>query len=67
MRYDYNMTGPDENEEGAGNLIHQASMEAGERWMLDDVTGKTIRAWDSRGFRVVWHMIRCGDLCALRE
>ena len=32
-----------------GNRIHQASMEAGERWMLNDVTGKPIRAWDSRG------------------
>src|SRR5262249_28038695 len=30
--------------------IHQASMEAGERWMLDDVAGKPIRAWDSRQF-----------------
>ncbi|MCG3156422.1 MAG: hypothetical protein DKINENOH_03046 [bacterium] len=41
MRYDYDML---------GNRIHQASMEAGERWMLNDVTGKPIRAWDSRGF-----------------
>src|SRR5437867_7959703 len=32
------------------NHIQQASMEAGERWMLNDVTGKPIRAWDSRGF-----------------
>jgi RHS repeat-associated protein len=24
-------------------------MEAGERWMMNDVTGKAIRAWDSRG------------------
>src|SRR3712207_1857140 len=40
MRYDYDML---------GNRIHQASMEAGERWTLNDVTGKTIRAWDSRG------------------
>lgn len=40
MRYDYDML---------GNRIHQASMEAGERWMLNDVTGKPIRAWDSRG------------------
>jgi hypothetical protein len=39
MRYDYDML---------GNRIHQASMEAGERWMLSDVTGKAIRAWDSR-------------------
>ena len=41
MRYDYDML---------GNRIHQASMEAGERWMLNDVAGKPIRAWDSRGF-----------------
>ncbi len=40
MRYDYDML---------GSRIHQASMEAGERWMLNDVTGKPIRAWDSRG------------------
>ncbi|MCG3158139.1 MAG: hypothetical protein DKINENOH_04780 [bacterium] len=40
MRYDYDML---------GNGIHQASMEAGERWMLNDVTGKPIRAWDNRG------------------
>ena len=40
MRYDYDML---------GNRIHQASMEAGERWMLNDVAGKPIRAWDSRG------------------
>jgi hypothetical protein len=39
MRYDYDML---------GNRIHQASMEAGERWMLNDVLGKPIRAWDSR-------------------
>jgi len=40
MCYDYDML---------GSKIHQASMEAGERWMLSDVTGKPIRAWDSRG------------------
>ena len=40
MRYDYDML---------GNRIHQASMEAGRRWTLGDVTGKPIRAWDSRG------------------
>jgi RHS repeat-associated protein len=42
MQYDHDML---------GNVIHQASMEAGERWMLNDVTGKPIRAWDSRGFQ----------------
>jgi RHS repeat-associated protein len=40
MRYDYYML---------RNRIHQASMEAGERWTLNDATGKTIRKWDTRG------------------
>ncbi|KKO19192.1 MAG: RHS Repeat protein [Candidatus Brocadia fulgida] len=40
MRYAYDML---------GNRIHQLSMEAGARWMLNDVAGKPIRAWDSRG------------------
>jgi RHS repeat-associated protein len=40
MRYDYDML---------GNRIRQFSMEAGARWMLNDVAGKPIRAWDSRG------------------
>jgi RHS repeat-associated protein len=39
MLYDYDML---------GNRIHQLSMEANARWMLNDVTGKPIRAWDSR-------------------
>jgi len=46
MAYDYDMP---------GNHIHQASMEAGERWMLNDVMGKPIRAWDTRG-----HNLRTG-------
>ena len=41
MRYDYDML---------GTRIHQASMEAGERWMLNDATGKPIRAWNSRKY-----------------
>ncbi|MGF1614664.1 MAG: SpvB/TcaC N-terminal domain-containing protein [Gammaproteobacteria bacterium] len=51
MRYDYDLL---------GNRIHQASMEAGERWMLNDVTGKPIRAWDSRGhtFRTEYDTLR---------
>lgn len=32
-----------------GNRVYQLSMEAGARWMLNDVAGKPIRAWDSRG------------------
>jgi YD repeat-containing protein len=41
MRYDYDML---------GTRIRQASMEAGERWMLNDATGKPIRAWNSRKY-----------------
>jgi len=40
MRYAYDML---------GSRIHQLSMEAGARWMVNDVAGKPIRAWDSRG------------------
>ena len=42
MRYDYDML---------GTQIHQISMEAGERWMLNDVAGQPIYAWDSRDHR----------------
>jgi RHS repeat-associated protein len=51
VRYDYDML---------GNRIHQAGMEAGERWMLNDVAGKPIRAWDSRGhnFRTAYDPLR---------
>jgi RHS repeat-associated protein len=41
MRYDYDML---------GTRLHQASMEAGERWMLTDVAGKPIRAWNGRNY-----------------
>jgi RHS repeat-associated protein len=40
MHYAYDML---------GNRIRQVSMEAGARWMLQDVTGNLIRAWDARG------------------
>ncbi len=51
MRYDYDML---------GNRIHQTSMEAGERWMLNDVAGKPIYAWNSRGhrFRIEYDPLR---------
>ena len=51
MRYAYDML---------GNRIHQLSMEAGARWMLNDVAGKPIRAWDSRGhnFRTAYDALR---------
>jgi len=40
MRYDYDML---------GNQTHSSSMEAGERWMFNDVAGQPIRAWNNRG------------------
>ena len=40
MRYDYDML---------GSQIRSTSMDAGERWMLNNVAGKPIRAWDARG------------------
>jgi RHS repeat-associated protein len=43
IRYNYDML---------GNRIHQASMEAGERWMLNDVAGNSLYAWDSRGHQL---------------
>jgi len=51
MRYDYDMV---------KNQIHQSSMEAGEQWMLNDVAGKAIRAWDSRrhNFRSAYDVLR---------
>ncbi|GAX46356.1 Mono(ADP-ribosyl)transferase SpvB [Tolypothrix sp. NIES-4075] len=39
MKYDYDML---------GDRLHQASMEAGDRRMLNNVAGKPIRMWDSR-------------------
>ena len=51
MRYDYDML---------GNQFHSSSMEEGERWMLNNVTGQLIRAWDSRGhvFRTDYDELR---------
>ena len=43
MRYDYDMP---------GTVMHQASMEAGERWLLNDAAGRPIYAWDSRDHRL---------------
>lgn len=51
MTYDYDML---------GNRTRQSSMEAGERWMLNDLAGNLIRAWDSRGhdFRTEYDPLR---------
>jgi RHS repeat-associated protein len=60
MRHDYDML---------GNRIHQASMEAGERWMLNDVAGKPLYAWDSRNhqFRTACDQLRRPTDSFLRE
>lgn len=39
MRYDFDML---------GNRAHRASMDSGERWMLNDVAGERLYGWDSR-------------------
>jgi RHS repeat-associated protein len=43
MTYDYDLLSV---------RINQVSMDAGERWMLNDVMGKPIYGWDSRGHRL---------------
>jgi RHS repeat-associated protein len=43
VTYDYDML---------SGKIHQASMEAGERWMLSDAARKPLQSWDSRGHRL---------------
>ncbi len=60
MRYDYDML---------SNRIHQASMEAGERWMLNDVAGKPLYGWDSRDhqFRNAYDQLRRPTDFFLRE
>jgi RHS repeat-associated protein len=60
MRYAYDML---------GNRIHQRSMEAGARWMLNDVAGKPIRAWDSRDhqFHTAYDALRRPTDSYLRE
>ncbi|PWT93570.1 MAG: hypothetical protein C5B54_01645, partial [Acidobacteria bacterium] len=51
MQYDYDML---------GNPIHQISMEAGARWMLNDIARKPVRSWDSRdySFRTEYDVLR---------
>jgi len=62
MRYDFAIAGPaeDQQKEAARNRIYQASMDAGERWMLNDVAGKPVYAWDSRNhqFRIAYDPLR---------
>jgi RHS repeat-associated protein len=51
MRYGYDML---------SQRVHQASMDAGQRWALFDVAGKLIQAWDERGhqFRSEYDALR---------
>jgi RHS repeat-associated protein len=60
MRYDYDML---------GNRVKQESMEAGKRWMFNDVAGKLFLAWDERGhqFRTVYDPLRRPRYSFLRE
>jgi len=60
MLYEYDML---------GNRIHQSSMEAGERWMLNDIAGKPLYAWDSRQhrFHSEYDQLRRPTLSFLRE
>jgi RHS repeat-associated protein len=71
MRYDHDIADPEagKNEDRATHRIHQASMEAGERWTLNDVAGKSIRGWDSRDhqFRTVYDPLRRPTDSFLRE
>ena len=59
VRYGYDML---------GTGIHQASMDAGDRWVLNDVAGKPIRRWDSReqAFRSTYDELRRPMLTFLR-
>jgi RHS repeat-associated protein len=43
MIYDYDML---------GGRVHQNSIDAGQRWMLNDAAGKAMRAWDERAHNV---------------
>jgi RHS repeat-associated protein len=55
MAYGYDLSGPDEDEDGEADDSHRIylkSMDAGERWTLKNVAGNLMREWDSRGFEV---------------
>ena len=45
MLYDYDLI---------SNRIYQSSVDAGQRWMLNDVTGKPIREWDERAHERIY-------------
>ncbi len=60
MRYNYDML---------SNRIHQTNMEGGARWMLNDVAGKPLYAWDNRDhrFRSIYDPLRRPTDSFLRE
>jgi hypothetical protein len=60
MRYDYDMLSV---------RLHQTSMEAGERWMLNDAAGQPLYGWDSRDhqFRTVYDPLRRPTESFLRQ
>jgi RHS repeat-associated protein len=60
MRYDYDML---------GSAIHQASMDAGERWTIDDAAGQPFYGWDSQGrrFRTAYDALRRPTDAFVRE
>ncbi len=60
MRYDYDML---------SNRIHQSSMEAGQRWLLNDVAGKPLYSIDSRDhqFRTSYDSVRRAIGSFMRE
>lgn len=69
MRYHYHMAAPEDEEAGPTHRVYQASMEAGERWMLNDVSGRPLYAWDSRDhrFRTAYDALRRPTDSFLRE
>jgi RHS repeat-associated protein len=60
MRYDFSI---------AGSRVHQASMEAGERWVLPDAGGLPLCTWDSRGHRALtqYDVLRRPERVYLRD
>jgi RHS repeat-associated protein len=59
-RYDYDLP---------GSRIHEASMDAGERWLLRDATGHLLTWWDSKGrqFRHTYDPLRRPEDFLMRE
>lgn len=52
-----------------GNRIHQQSMEAGQKWTLNDISAKPVYIWDIRGhrFRTAYDRLRRSTASFLSE